>query len=77
MALGEVGLALDPSQVRPGVGVLEPLPEGADAAQGVGVQGRDLRALEGARELVEREAQAGSTIAVMPPAQPALRGSGP
>lgn len=77
VALGELLLTLDPGQVGPRVGVLEPGPELTDPVQGRALEAGDAGRSEGARELVQAEAQAGSTIAVMPPAQPALRGSGP
>lgn len=45
---------------------------------GLGSEGRQPLDLEGLGQVGEaREAQAGSTIAVMDPAQPGLRGSGP
>lgn len=77
VALGEVFLALDPGQVGPGVGLLQPGPEITRARVGLRLEGRHASGGEDGGELVYAEAQAGSTIEVMPPTQPALRGSGP
>ena len=84
VALGEVGLPLDPGQVRPRVGLLQPAPELPQLAERLRAQRRDLGASQGRREPGQvceaegvRVGQAGSTMAVIEPLQPLLRGSGP